>query len=805
MYIIRTKYTGLKSLLLATAVSTPLLAGTIVQAEEEAAAENGNVSVFEEIVVTSQKREQMIQDVGLAVTALSGDQMRALGMTQSVDVARITPGVYVSGSIGGQMSQFTIRGVTQNDFTDSVESPVAVYVDEGYIAMMQGQTFSTFDVDRVEVIKGPQSTLFGRNATGGVVHYITRKPTEETEGFVDLTYGRFNQVKAEAAIGGALSDKVLGRVSVFYSYNDAFLKNEFPDGAVNIGGPVPGGGQDLYNDDTLAGRAQLLFKINDEAELLISGFAADSNLSEAPYQNVATIAEVDAQGRVINSYYSDADEVREAIGPGGVNAEVDGSGVATLRPVPGGDFFGYIDPDGSGWRTSKDFAFSDINQFTTYGTTAKLTWDIGNMTLIAISDYKHFDKFATNDVDAGPADQFVYASGADEDTFTQEIRLEGDSDRFRWITGLYYLYIDNSTQNGFLVMPSSVMSPAFLGAGVGADLVNLIDLTTNSYSAFGQIEYDLTDTLTFTAGARVIREEKDYAFSQGLYANADNLAIDTNTLIVPLRSDYAESAGDTFWAGKVQLDWRPTDDLLVYAGINRGVKAGSFNAKLPDGSTPLSDDAIGYGEEILTSYEIGFKATFMDGKARLNGAAYYYDYEDYQASVFSNVSSVTENADAMIKGMELELFINPASGLDIMLSASYVDAEVENLEIAPGVFRDVKPAFTPDFQATGLIRYEFEPEVFGGHVSVQADATFVDEIYHNIRNFDSQKLDSYVITNVRADWTSVDMDWTVSAFVSNVFDESYATIGFDLANLCGCNEMLYGKPRWWGVSVRRDF
>ncbi len=793
-----------KLALLATTIGIVSLFQSASPAFSEEKAEKRNVSVLDEIVVTSQKREQLIQDVGLAVTAFSGDQMRSLGMTQSVDIARMTPGVFISSSIGGQMAQFTIRGVTQNDFTDSVESPIAVYVDEGYVAMQQGQTFAMFDVDRVEVIKGPQSTLFGRNATGGVVHYITRKPTKETEGFIDLSYGRFNKVKAEAALGGSLGDHVMGRVSVIYTYNDPFLKNQFPAGAVNIGGPVAGGGQDLYDDDTIAGRAQLLFELNDDAELLLSGFGAHTKLSESPYQSVPTVAVLDAQGRVVGGIYASPTETREGIGPNGTAVDLNFDG-NPFRPVAGGDFFGYVDPDGAGRLTSKDFAFSDLNEYKTAGATAKLTWGLGDYDLVSITDFKHFYKFNAMDVDAGPADQFNFASESEEDSFTQEVRVEGNFDNFRWITGLYYLHINNKTDNGFLVMPSSVMSPLFLGAGVGADLINRIALKTNSYSFFGQVEYDLSDTLTFTVGGRLIREEKDYNFTQGLYASTNDLTIDTENLVTFLRPDFVTSTGKTLWAGKAQLDWRPNDDILVYASINRGVKAGSFNAKLPDGSPPLTDEAIPYGEEVLVSYEVGFKATVLDGKARINGSAYYYDYNDYQAAVFANVSSVTENVDSTVKGFELEILANPADGLDVMFGISALDAEIGDLEVAPGVFRDVKPAFTPDVQLSGLVRYEFQQEIFGGYVSLQADANYISSFFHNPRNFDSQKLDGYVVTNARVNWNSADAAWSASVFVDNVLDETYTPLGFDVSTLCGCTETLYGKPRWWGISVRREF
>ncbi len=780
---------------LAAVIGMVVMSGTQVLAQ----------GVIEEIVVTSQKREQAIQDVGLAVTAFSGEQIKSLGFDQSIDIARMTPGVYVSGSIAGQTSQFTIRGVTQNDFTDSIESPIAVYVDEGYIAMQQGQTFTMFDIDRVEVIKGPQSTLFGRNATGGVIQYVTRNPTDEVEGYGDVTYGRFNLARVETAVSGPLSDGVSARLAVMYNRHDAILKNQFPLGAVNIGGPVPGGGQDLYNDNTFGARGKLLFKLGDRADLLISAFGARTRIGTAAYQDRATIAVVDSQGRVVNTLFASPTETREAIGPGGINVEINGDGVPTLRPVPGGDFFGYVDPDGPGRLTSMDFAFNDLDRFSTAGTTAKLTWDFDSFTLVSITDYKTYNKFVAMDVDAGPADQFIFASDAGEDSFTEEVRLNGEGNRWRWITGFYFLYINNKTNNGFLVLPTSVMSPIFLGAGVGADLVNQIKLKTKSYSLFGQIEYDLSDTVTFTIGARGVRELKDYNFEQGLFASTGNLTVDTTQLIVPLRTPFTDSTGNTLWAGKAQLDFRPSEDVLAYASVNRGVKAGSFNAKLPDGTPPLADSDIPYGAEELVSFEVGLKSTLFNGTTQFNVALYYYDYNDYQATVFSNVSSVVKNVDAKYKGLEVELRSSPVPGLDFLLGFSAIDATLKNLEVAPGVFRNVEPTFTPDVQFSGLVRYALPQPVANGELAFQTDFNYSGSFYHNLRNFDSQRLPSYFVANVRMTWTSENGDWLLTAFVDNVGNKRYRLIGFDLATLCGCNEEYYGKPRWYGVTVRREF
>jgi iron complex outermembrane receptor protein len=244
------------------AVIATLAAGAASAQTADAPASTGGI--MDEIIVTAQRRSQNLQDVGISVSAFSSEQLKTAGVVNSIDVARLTPGVAVSGSIGGQNSQFTIRGVTQNDFNDGIEAPVAVYVDETYIPNLQGQNFGAFDIERVEVLKGPQGTLFGRNATGGLVHFVVRKPTEEVDGFVEATYGRFNQTRLEGAIGGGLGGGLSARASFYYNAHDPIFKNVYPAGMaagapLGLGAPISPCCQDVWNDDTLSARLQIQY------------------------------------------------------------------------------------------------------------------------------------------------------------------------------------------------------------------------------------------------------------------------------------------------------------------------------------------------------------------------------------------------------------------------------------------------------------------------------------------------------------------------------------------------------------------
>ena len=273
-------------------------------ASAENAPARADSMLLEEVIVTAQKREQLENDVGIAMDTFSGAQMDAMGFESSTDLIAYSPGVSLAGDIGGQRAIFNIRGVVQNDYADLAEAPVAVYVDGGYLASTQAQTFALYDIDRIEILKGPQGTLFGRNATGGLVNTITAKPTEETEGYVEATLASFEQYRLEAAIGGALTDGIRGRLSFMTNQQGEILNNIYPGvDAQGIAG-TPGGGEDGYNDDTVALRGQLEFDIGDRGLLLLSGNWADTTKSEGPYQLRATTEIRNANGEPVDVIFA---------------------------------------------------------------------------------------------------------------------------------------------------------------------------------------------------------------------------------------------------------------------------------------------------------------------------------------------------------------------------------------------------------------------------------------------------------------------------------------------------------------------
>lgn len=770
---------------------------------------------FGEILVTANKREESSQRVPIAITAMSGAQLTTLGVTNSVDIAKLAPSVSVSGSYAGQMSQFSIRSVTQNDFNDHVEAPVAVYIDEGYVAMQQGQTFALFDVDRVEILKGPQGTLFGRNATGGLVHYVSKKPTDTLDGFISAEYGSYNTVRFEGAVGGPLSSGMSARASGYFHRNDGWIKNQYPqqtfvpaafqpnlNNALGLTTSLPGlqnSGADMGDDSTWALRGQLKFDLG-EGNLLLTAFGGETKSATGAYQSVQTIAVLDAAGNQINTLGvspTNAYGNFQMIGPGNVNVASPWAPAVYggLRPVAGGDFYGYIDPDGRGPITSSDFSVPDANVMKTWGANANLKLPLGAVNFTAISDFKKFDKNFTLDLEASPASQFTYIAEAHAKSFTQELRLDGESDAVKWVAGAYYLHIDNRSINGLAAIANSA-------TGFYFNQPRIVDLTTNSYSLFGQADIKLAQDLTLTAGLRGTRENKDFDFEVRFTPNIDPIHLNLNNAVfVPgfTRAPYRKSTGETLWTGKLGLSWQANPGTLVYASINRGVKAGSFNS----GDATMADAVIPYQAEVLWAYEAGIKTELLDRKLRLNLGAYHYDYQDYQASRWLGLSNLITNNDAVINGVEAELTLTPTRNFTMRVAAGYNDATVKGVVVG-GVPRNVRPTFAPKFNLSAFARYTV-PEVAGGDLSFQLSLTHQSSTYHNLANFDADLMPGYSLLDGRVTWASTASGWKLDAFVNNIANKHYTVVGFDLAQLCGCNEEAQGKPRWFGVSLRKDF
>lgn len=726
-----------------TAASALLFAGCAMLASGPQAA------VIEEIVVTAQKREQNVQDVGIAVSALTGNQMEQLGFVNAQQVTAMAPGVSTVQPNGEANYAIGIRGVANSDFTTNVESPVAVYLDEVYISQMSGTGFMLFDMERVEILRGPQGTLYGRNATGGLAHFVTNKPSEEFDGYIKVTAGDYDQIKLEGAVGGALSDVLSARLSVSTHDNDGYVENRL--------------GGDLNNANDRAARLQFLWTPSDRVEVLLSGRYSDQDIDTGFFEHVSANQE------------------------------------GVLTPFEVNQVLGYIDNDGDVF--AGDYDSPGFNDLETKGFTATVNVDFDAFTFTSITDYSTVERDYIEDSDASPVPLFNFYLTTDAKQLSQEFRLQGGNERLNWVAGLYYLDLDIDDSNGAesepFIDPNSD-TPALSG------LDNPYESTTESISVFGQLEYDLTDTLTGIFGLRWIRDEKDHEY----LVNAVDFIPGTrlrngNPNILANLATYRGDREDDELAWRLGLNWQASDDFMLYGSYNRGVKSGGFNSPVFPLSPPLAyDDAtMSFDPEQLDAFEVGFKSTWADGRVIFNGAVYYYDYQDYQAFQIIGIDTITSNAEAESQGGELELMASPIDGLDIILGVAYNDIEVDLKNGTP----KTTSVQSPEWSYNAMVRYEVP--VGAGHLAFQVDAQRRSEHYFSLTRLPTVTEDGYTLSNALVSYSHGDDLWTLSAFVHNLTDEEYLVQTFDLSgpNVFGLVEQYYGKPRWWGVSFRYNF
>jgi iron complex outermembrane receptor protein len=781
-------------------VAAAALPGALLGERALAQAEGG----LDEIVVTAQRREQSLQEVGIAVTAFGAEQVRAMGITNSTDVAAMTPNLnYTTPQGEGSQINFFLRGVGLNDFADAQENPVAVYVDDVYKPAMGGLSLQLFDIERIEVLRGPQGGLFGRNSTGGVIHYVTKRPTQEFDAYVDAGVGDYDQFKAEGAIGGALGGNVSARLSGAYNSADGWTQNRTP----NV--------QDYNGLDATAGRLQVLVEASEDLDLLFSGNFSRNSAAVGAWQHQATRL---------------TDDFNTAI-PLPAGEDFWGS-------CGGCDAFGYRDTDGDPW--AGDYDRPGRVKVENKGLSANIGWTVAGMRLTSITALTEVDRVQEEDTDMNPFLMPPYSPpppppaqirsfiapyfGASTDTFSQELRLAGDRESLRWLAGLYYF--DNEV-NGDYNLNTDAIGFVRMDSGYVQD--------TESYDVFGQVEWAFAEDWTVILGLRWTDEEKtlDYSNIDRSGLTADCSTRDPGDLpdpgsgcfnpaptpLSPWRPtpDYMmlfneQTVGslakqsDDYVTGRLQLNWTVADDVLLYGSFSRGEKSAGFNNGFLDetlvfGNNPI--DTIPFDSEKINAYEVGVKSTVF-GNTRVNAAAFYYDYQDFQTFQWLVLNQVIFNTDAEVYGGEIEIETRPVDGLTLQAGLGILDATAKDIPTITGdAVRDRDMVSAPDTSLNALARYEWP--ALGGTLAVQASGNYQGDTWFDIQNHPVSKEDGYTVVNFRTSYASGDGAWEVYAYLNNAFEEEYKVYTFDFSGLFGFNQQAYGAPQWWGVGARMNF
>jgi iron complex outermembrane receptor protein len=752
----------------------PALADQAEQPPATAAAQPREVTRFEEIVVTAQRREQNIQDVGIAVTPLDDRALQNLNITTATDIVKAVPNLRMNAYSSSQVV-FNIRGVSQNDYGDQQEPPVAVYQDDSYSSSINLAGFPVFDLARVETLRGPQGTLFGRNATGGAIQFISNAPTEEFEGYGNLTVGRFNQVIVDGALSGPLSDNLQGRFAFIVNQDDGWMKNIDPT--------VP----DIGGNDHYAMRGRLAWQPGEatDVNLIVRYLKADGETQAGLYSHEPACPNDQYQG-----FFTPADYACPYWGTGPGESGT-GFQEPSIIPSRGGDPYKTAETEPS--YVDREIIAGQL----------RVDTDIGAGTLTSITDYQTSDKFYTEGGDSSPDDGVYFFQGAELDQVSQEFRYAWSSGPHQTVVGLYGMYVDGDYIGKF--------ASRFYGYDPDVKMAQ----ETVSYAAFIQDEWSFSDRWKLTGGLRYWNDEREGAY-RGVappipaYAQPRVLIVFNTDVVSPVGStvtpDDAKQSFDDFTA-RLQLDFRPNDDLLWYLSYNRGSKSGGFTFST---GTPFDPNQVTFLEglvfepETLNAYEVGMKSSLAGGTVMLNLAGFYYDYEDYQAFAQLGPVQTVLNQDAEATGLEIELNAQPTDGLYLQVAATFMDSTVEDILLPDTVTivdHDLPQA--PPFAANALARYEFP--IGSGIASIQGDVYYTDDFCFTALCAPVEEEASYTVANARIGYGAADGRWEVAAFVNNLFEEEYRVYAFDSSLFAGVVAGVYAKPRTYGVTASWRF
>lgn len=737
---------------------------------------------MEEVVVTAQRREEKLQDVGISVTAFTGENIEKLGLRQSTDLASQTPNYSVGYPNGenGVPSLF-IRGVGLNDFGVTNSGPIATYVDEVYISSNAAQIFQMLDLDRVEVLRGPQGTLYGRNATGGAINFVARKPGDTLEASARVSIGTYSTTKIVAAVGGPVSESLGIRAAILKHDSDGWIENQVT-------------GHDLNGTDDFAYRVLFDYKPTENLDVVLNLHGGKTTSDSTVYQHRGVLDPVT---------FEPCAEAR----------------IADFQCV---DFLGYRETDAYD-EGSYDFEARNDTGF--WGVSLKADWDVRGTIFTSITAFDHIEDDRPEETDASPNDILTVLLAVDQQSVSQEFRISRDMNNINWLVGLYYLKDDATDRGSFdlfrvlrplvesndpVAFPGGFSPEGFWsgvdenGAGIGPPVFQTRQATNQhiqNLAFYADLSWDINELWSVSVGIRYTEEEIDQRNSQGFQESG---------MYIPLM-DQDNSSDFNNTSGRLVVNYRWNPDVMYYASVTTGFKAGGVN-------NPLLEPASPYDEETIVNWEAGVKSTLLEGRLRLNAAFFNYDYSDLQVfrtvNAGGTISNILSNAaDAQIFGAELELQMIPTEDLFISLGIGLLSTEYENF-IVEGIdpitggttFEDLsgnKITMAPEVTLNGLLLYDVPVDLHGS-LQLQLDFNYQDDVFFNSANDPLFEADGYWLVNARASWTSRDENFGVALWGRNLGDEEYLTYAFDLSEL-GFHELMLGLPRTIGIefSYRR--
>ncbi len=723
--------------------------------------------VLEEILVTAQKRSENLQEVPISISAFSGDFIDDASIASIDDVSHLTPGLTMSRFNIAQ-PQIFIRGIGSTDDSAYGDQSVGVFIDEVYIGRAGGADLNMMDLERIEVLRGPQGTLYGKNVVGGAINVVTRKPTNDFSMKVSAGAGNYSYNTWRALVNGGLSDSVSGKLGISRSNRDGHSKS-------SLGGR-------LSDEDNVSAFGQLLIDTSDQSSLLLSfDYSRDRR-----------------EGNSRDSF---------------------GEQFVFFPWFAPGSPFAASPASSDPYRNEK--TVNGYQDRDVWGVSAKFSWESPLGEFISITSYRNSEFDFQEDFDGSDASLVINNVDEEADQFSQEFRLSNVSSdgRLNWLAGLYFYQeevdrMDNNDFTGNDTAAFGTPSPVpglswgqflpFLGqTGWGmAPFDIFFDQynETTSYAVFGQLDYQISEALNISVGARYTVDSKD--------AKINGSGFDPTAGF--LEAPYDVSVDETWeeFTPKVSIDYQLNEDTMIYFAYSQGFKSGGFNGSASSGSIAEQ----GFDPEEATQYEIGIKSMLFDNRVRANLTAFQIDYTDLQVFQLKNGAElVIDNAaDAESKGVELEITAALTETLTLTASYAYLDAEYDKYITESGAdYSGNNLTRSPENSYNLSLMKRFSLGGVGD-LTLQADYSYQDEIFFNADNYrmpngdilvgddDHNLWDAYAILELAN--TGIE----IKLWGKNLGDEEYRVHGIDGRgpfNLSQNAAVVWGMPRTYGISL----
>lgn len=708
-------------------------------------------SELEIIEVSAQKRLQNIQQVAIALTSLNQQQMQDLGIQDSYQLSGLSPNVLLSQNAGeGSPPAVNIRGVGLVDYNTSNTSPIAFYFDEAVNGSVSNQFSELFDIEHVEILRGPQGTLFGRNTSGGALLFFSNPPEDEFAAYVSAGLGSDAYQKIEAMLNLPLGEQSATRISAQYLDYDYSATNNLADAP---------------QEGIRRNAVRWQYALNKEE------FSLNLKLSAADWQGIS-----------------------QPYGHTGVY-DLQSGGRCNLDMTTRGecaDVFGFND----GSNNFRDVSVDNDSPHNSeqQGARLKLQWHISpTVSLSSITAYNDLDRQHQIHCDASSLDVCVGFFALDNSVFSQELRLTGELPDINWIAGLFLLREDLEQNNSIDLLRDF----RFAGSASGAAQYfyhNQIEI--ESRAIFSQVDYNFTPQLILTAGLRYNNEEIDFLGDTDLNVPLDD---DIDGFTFPFWS-VTDNVDDNQWSGRLALSYQLSHNWMWYTSASSGFKSGGFNGGFL--FTPDEAQKAGYGPETLYAYEVGTKADLWNKRARLALSAFYYDYHDQQ--VFINEPAVTANApnlqllqnvaDSSIKGLEAQFEWQITPDLHINLAGGYIPTADFGQYIDP-TGRDLtgnRLPFTPKLQLSMASHYQYFLAA-DKYLTLSILGRYQSEIYFDQNQSPYTRQDGYALWDTTLGYHN--KNWRLTFNIKNIFDQNYDTLRFDLIDFLGLVNSNKGEGR----------